>query len=303
MASPLRSDWPRQRYRRIMGEVAVHQWQANIYTRSFIDNNGDGVSNVDGQGNPTEPGLALVATNIRFRDGSFSNFNNTDLNGYAGFNEVFPLFNWYVIETDTTRYKTTGVHVVYDAGGPADGTRPVAELQRSATNLANTHRAEFLCRPTCSVCRARSIAPSHCRLLRSLAGTPTSSASHPPAESIRPSGLVLTAGRDSRARTGSSNSARSHSRRARTAASMVTSCTPRRGRLTIRNCFSNSAGSRLVPHVKLNLYKEDVAADGVTQTLTLVDHTETSSFDDWAQGFRSDGVAQHELPRPNHAPT
>ena len=52
----------------------------------------------------------------------------------------------------------------------------------------------------------------------------------------------------------------------------------------------------LVPHVKLNLYKEDVAADGVTQTLTLVDHTETSSFDDWAQGFRSDGVPNMNCP-------
>jgi len=29
---------------------------------------------------------------------------------------VFPLFSWYVIETDTTRYKNTGTHVVYDAG-------------------------------------------------------------------------------------------------------------------------------------------------------------------------------------------
>ena len=69
-----------------------------------------------------EPGLALVATNIRFRDGSFSNFNSTDLSGNAGFNEVFPLFNWYVIETDSTRYKNTGTHVVYDAGGPVDGS-------------------------------------------------------------------------------------------------------------------------------------------------------------------------------------
>ena len=63
-----------------------------------------------------------MPTNIRFRDGSYSNFNNTDLNGNAGFNEVFPLFSWYVIETDSTRYKNTGIHVVYDAGGPADGT-------------------------------------------------------------------------------------------------------------------------------------------------------------------------------------
>ena len=68
------------------------------------------------------PGLALVATNNRFRDGSYSNFNNTDLIGNAGCNEILPLFSWYVIESDTTRYKTTGIHVVYDAGGPADGS-------------------------------------------------------------------------------------------------------------------------------------------------------------------------------------
>ena len=99
-----------------MGDIAANQWQANFNTRTFLDLNGDGVS----QG--TEPGLALVKTNVRFRDGSFSNRNNTDLNGYAAFNEEFPLFSWYVIETDVTRYKNTGTHVVYDAGGPADGT-------------------------------------------------------------------------------------------------------------------------------------------------------------------------------------
>ena len=40
-----------------------------------------------------------------------------------------------------------------------------------------------------------------------------------------------------------------------------------------------------VPHVKVNLYKEGFAADGVTPTLTMVDTTTTSSWDDWAQGF------------------
>ena len=44
----------------------------------------------------------------------------------------------------------------------------------------------------------------------------------------------------------------------------------------------------MIPHVQVNLYQEGVAADGVTPTLTLVDHTETTSFDDWAQGFRKD---------------
>ena len=39
-----------------------------------------------------------------------------------------------------------------------------------------------------------------------------------------------------------------------------------------------------VPRVKLNLYQEGTAPDGST-SLTLVDTTTTSSWDDWAQGF------------------
>src|SRR5205807_9999963 len=94
-----------------LGDIAINQWQANIYTSSFFDTNGNGVRDAN------ESGLTLVPTNIRFRDGSYSNFNNTDLSGNAGFNEIFPLFSWYVIESDSTRYKNTGTHVVYDAGG------------------------------------------------------------------------------------------------------------------------------------------------------------------------------------------
>jgi hypothetical protein len=44
----------------------------------------------------------------------------------------------------------------------------------------------------------------------------------------------------------------------------------------------------LVPHVTINLYQEGVAGDGVTPTLQLVDTTQTSSWDDWAQGWRVD---------------
>ncbi len=51
----------------------------------------------------------------------------------------------------------------------------------------------------------------------------------------------------------------------------------------------------LVPHVTINLYQEGTAADG-TQSLTLVDTTQTSSFDDWAQGFRSDGMPNMNCP-------
>ncbi len=71
-----------------MGRLPSTSGRQISYTRTFLDQNGNGVRDSN------ETGLPLVPTNIRFRDGSYSNFNNTDLNGYAGFNEVFPLFNW-----------------------------------------------------------------------------------------------------------------------------------------------------------------------------------------------------------------
>ncbi len=51
----------------------------------------------------------------------------------------------------------------------------------------------------------------------------------------------------------------------------------------------------LVPNVTINLYQEATAPDGST-SLTLVDTTKTSSFDDWAQGFRSDGIPNMNCP-------
>src|SRR5262249_11004494 len=50
-----------------------------------------------------------------------------------------------------------------------------------------------------------------------------------------------------------------------------------------------------VPGVIINLYHEGTAADG-SQSLTLADHTTTSSWDDWAQGFRSDNMPNMNCP-------
>src|SRR2546429_5175986 len=55
-----------------LGDLATNQWQANIYTSSFFDANGNGVRDAN------ETGLTLVPTNIRFRDGSYSNFNRSE---------------------------------------------------------------------------------------------------------------------------------------------------------------------------------------------------------------------------------
>ncbi len=99
-----------------MGDIATNQWHANVYTKTFIDDKETGVASND------SAGVALINTTVRYRDGSLANDLVTDLTGTANFNETFPLFNWYVVETDTTRYKNTGTHTVYDAGGPADGS-------------------------------------------------------------------------------------------------------------------------------------------------------------------------------------
>jgi hypothetical protein len=99
-----------------LGQIGVQQWQANVYTRTFVDDNKNGIPD------PGEIGIPLVYTFVRYRDGSRANVLTTDFDGVANFNETFPLFNWYVVTADAGRYKTTGIHTVYDAGGPADGS-------------------------------------------------------------------------------------------------------------------------------------------------------------------------------------
>ncbi len=121
-----------------MGDVAQQQWQSNINTRTFIDDNKDGVYQ------STELGIPFSSVSVRYRDGELANNLLTDFGGVANFNETFPLFNWYTVETDPTRYKTTGIHTVYDAGGPADSTTCGAPYPNCGSsvigkNLANTY--------------------------------------------------------------------------------------------------------------------------------------------------------------------
>ena len=287
-----------------LGEVAVHQWQANIYTRTFLDANGNGVSDKDSSGNDTEAGLTLVLTNVRFRDGSFSNFNNTDLNGYANFNEVFPLFSWYVVETDTTRYKSTGTHVVYDTGGPTDGTcgSTTAPCGSSTIgqNMANTYEANplpsNLSVPGAVYCAEGADCGTSAASF--VTGTPVqSSTSNHSSGRIDPPfwfgsyGWQGFAGQNSFLEFGKKPFADKETGGIYGHVVYGSTRPFDDPRLLLQNSWEP-----LVPHVRVNLYKEDVAPDGVTQTLTLIDHTETSSFDDWAQGFRSDGVPNMNCP-------
>jgi VCBS repeat-containing protein len=284
-------------------EIAMNQWQANIYTSTFFDSNGDGVRDNN------EAGLTLVPTNIRFRDGSFSNFNNTDLNGNAGFNEVFPLFSWYVVEADTTRYKNTGTHVVYDAGGPADGTctgstAPCGNSQIAA-NMANTQ--ELVSLPSnLRIPGAVYCDNADCNNF-SIAKGPISGGSSGPSTGLSTGRIdppwVTTegwqgfSGQNSFLEfgktpyvTGETGGIAGHV--------VYASTRP----FDDPQLLLQTSWEPLVPGVTINLYKEGTAPDGST-SLTLIDHTTTSSFDDWAQGFRSDGIPNMNCPGQMAAPT
>jgi hypothetical protein len=292
-----------------MGNIGVQQWQSNIYTQSFFDQDYTGVY---GSGNNTS-GLALVPTNIRFRDGSFSNFNNTDLAGSAGFNEVFPLFNWYVIESDSTRYKNTGTHVVYDAGGPADGSKScgtVAAGNACGSTGVSTWPFNFLANTyeraplpgNLSVPGAVYCATADCAGASIAGGPVASSTTTNSTGRIDPPWVVsegwqgftgqnsfLEFGKRPFA-VGETGGIRGHV--------VYASTRP----FDDPQLLLQTSWEPLVPGVTINLYQEGMAPDGNT-SLRLIDTTKTSSWDEWAQGFRSDGMPNMNCPGQLPAPT
>lgn len=294
-----------------LGDVAEQQWQQNVYTRTFIDDNKDGVSQSD------EAGIPLINTTVRFRDGSLANNQLTDFTGTADFNETFPLFNWYVVETDTTRYKTTGIHTVYDMGGPADGSAswgvtgyPPCGNSVIGKYLANT--AETVSLPTnLRVPGAVYCANADCTGY-SIANGPTTSAPPSPCTTSSTGAItcsnVLSTGRIDapwvpaegwQAFIGQNNfiefgkAPYAPGENGGIHGHVVYASTRP---FDDPQMLVQTQWEPLVPNVTMNLYKEGTAADGITPTLTLVDTTQTTSWDDWAQGFRSDGMPNMSCP-------
>jgi Bacterial Ig domain len=292
-----------------MGDIASTQWEANIYTRTFIDDNRDGIS----QSN--ENGIPFANVAVRLRDGSLENLLVTDFTGTANFNETFPLFSWYTVETDVTRYKNTGTHVVYDVGGPADGSAacgttgyPPCGNSTIGKNLANT--AEIVSVPTSlRIPGAVYCAGADCtgKTIQAPVSDPpsvcTTSGASPPITSCS---TQLSSGRidppwfgvegwqgfpgqnnflefgKAPYPVGENGGIKGHV--------IYASTRP----FDDPQLLVQTQWEPLVPHVGINLYQEGFASDGITPTLTLVDHTQTSSWDDWAQGFRlaADGITQ-----------
>jgi hypothetical protein len=308
-----------------MGDIANTQWETNLQTRTFIDDTKSGVATA------TETGIPFANVAVRLRDGSLENLLLTDFTGSANFNETFPLFSWYAVETDVTRYKNTGTHVVYDAGGPADGS-----LSTCAAPGATTPPPNGAGYPPCG----NSTIARYLANTAEMVSVPTN---------LRVPGSVYCADADCSTHPtgilggpGSSDGVSSCT----TSTTGVVTCTNVLSTGRIDNPWFGgvegwqgfpgqfsflefgkepyTAGENggikghviyastrpfddpmmlvqtqwepLVPNVTINLYQEGFEADGVTPTLKLVDTTKTSSWDAWAQGFRSDGVPNMNCP-------
>jgi hypothetical protein len=281
----------------------VTQWRTNLYTRTFIDTNGDGVSNTDANGNPTEPGLALVNTNIRYRDGSLGFFNNTDLNGFAGWNEIFPFMNWLVAETTTTRFKQTGTHIVYDTGGTVDG-EPGGGSSTIADHISNTIEGTPLPAalrvPGAVYCDLTATADCNGQSIKNgpygpaLVGAPGASSGPAtglssgfivPPQPFGPSvGFQGLLGQSVFMEFGmrpmqanENGGIQGH---------VIYASTRPFDDPQLLLQLSWEPG---VPNVVVNLYQEGTDANG-QPTLTMVDTTKTTSWDDFAQGFRRDAA-------------
>ena len=295
-----------------LGNIGVQQWQSNIYTRTFVDDNHNGIWDAN------EIGIPLIYTMIHYRDGHTANNLTTDFSGVANFNETFPLFNWYVVEADSGRYKTTGIHTVYDAGGPADGSTSCGTAANGARKcgtsaaykyLANTFEAVPL-PADLSVPGAVYCAKADCsaeatsfQAGKAIASSSTASTGRidPPwvgAEGwsgMTSQGNWIDFGKAPYAPCPPACATVSY-----TAPGSTTATTSQaaenggiHGNVTYASTRPFDDASQMIqqpwepniPHVTINLYQESFASDGVTPVLKMVDTTQTSSWDDWAQGF------------------
>jgi hypothetical protein len=292
-------------------EFPVTQWRTNLTTRTFIDTNGDGVSgtydhsgvrctgtdattslptpsgcNTNWGSNDTagEPGLALVNTNIHYRDGSIGFFNNTDLDGYAGFNEVFPFMNWLVVETSSTRFKPTGVHTVYDAGGPVDCSQQANLLSMpctgTAANIANT-AVRVPLPGDLRVPGAKYCDNADC-LTTDAGGGASTGTVFPPQAWGTTQGWQGLLGQNSFMEFGVKPFAAGEN--GGISGMVIYASTRPFDDPALSLQLSWEPG---VPRAKVNLYQKTVDGSG-NEHLTLVDTTTTTSWDDWAQGFRKD---------------
>ena len=272
-------------------------WQTHLWTRAYMDTGGLGrpVLASDGSLDPiASPGLIQIPIRIRQRNGKFVNTSLTNIGGVAHFDEAFPLFAFYTVESDDTRFRNTGVHVVNDSGGRVDGPTAGGGNGRTGTAL-NPNPYQGILNSTdtfplpgpLQVPGAYYCSSADCtdKITAFTAGGGSGGSTG----RIDPGSVVVEGWQGGVSQfdmidwgkipyiSGENGGIRGH----------VVNGTTRPfddPRMLFQNLWEP-----LVPNVTVNLYQETTAPDG-TMGLTLVDTTLTSSWDSWAQGFRADGV-------------
>jgi hypothetical protein len=306
-----------------MGNIGVQQWQSNLYTRYFVDDNKNGIWD------PGEIGVPQVYTRIKYRNGSNANALLTDPNGVANFNETFPLFNWYVVEPDLGRYKRTGTHTVYDAGGPADGSSYCGTTTNGARACGTSTAYNYLANTNESIPLPTDLSVPGAVYCKS-ADCTSEAASFALGTAIPSSPSITSTGRidppwvNSEGWSGMTSNGNwidfgvtpyapcppacaSVPNAVNNATAGGTTASTKQvgenggihGHVTYAATRPFDDASQMIeqpwapniPNVTLNLYQEGFAADGVTPILTLVDTTVSSSWDAWAQGFYPNSTA------------
>jgi hypothetical protein len=245
-------------------------WQTHLWSRAYMDTGlrGSPVLLADGNLDPIlSPGLIQVPTRVRQRNGKIVNTLLSDITGFSRFDETFPLFAFYTVESDTTRFRGTGVHAVNDAGGPVDTTGVYAATLNSKEPFPLPAGLMYPGSVSCAT-----------------AGCPGGSAGRIDPGSVTVEGWqggvsefdMLDWGKTPYI-AGENGGIVGHV--------VYASTRPFDDpRMNFQNLWDP-----LVPNVTINLYKEGTAPDGTT-SLTLVDTTQTSSWDAFAQGFRANGT-------------
>ena len=260
-------------------DYAAFTWQTHIWSNTYMDLNGNGIQD------PGEPGLLQVPNRIRMRNGRINNTLLSDITGNAHFNETFPLFNWYVAESDTTRFKATGVHVVNDAGAVNDGPLPYGNGNMSTYQGMLSSLEPFPLPSNLRVPGAVYCATANCTDVN-LSTNPTGGGPGGSSGRIDPGSVIAEGVQSYLGQTeildwgklpyavGENGGIKGHV--------VYASTRP----FDDPSILFQNLWEPMVPRVTMNLYQEGTAPDG-TPSLKLVDTTTTTSWDDWAQGFHS----------------
>jgi hypothetical protein len=250
------------------GDAPVLSWFQSVATRVYFDNGTD------------NPGIVQAPVSVRFRDGQFAASQLTDANGNAYFKELFPLFNWYVMESDTTRFKGSKVGIINDAGGTVD---PLGTIVGKGQGFSQDYLTGGVLNSTESFSLPSNLQVPGAtyyagKTYRQDPGTVTTEGF----QAFISEPQVIEWGKTPFA-AGENGGITGH----------VVYASTRPYDDPIQN--SQNLWDPLVPRVTVNLYQEGIAADG-TMSLALIDSTTTTSWDDWAAGTRATGVPNMNCP-------